>query len=74
MVATCNQDDRVAGMSGIVSAPAVELAVVLNSAIRITVRGRRVERAQMVVAVIPFPPFPRLFAVRLSVARRLLIV
>ena len=59
MVVTCNKDDMTAGMSGTVSAPAVGFVVVLNSAIRIAVRGRRVERASLVLVVIPSSLFRR---------------
>ena len=70
-VVICTKDGRVTRRSGVISSPTVGLIVVLISAIRFAVCGRLVERAPMVLAVYVFP---RLFAVRLLAARRLLIL
>ena len=68
---TCTEDGRVARTSGAISAPAVGLAVVLHSAIRVAVRGRLVKRVPLVLTV---SPFPLLFTVGLFPARRQLNV
>ena len=71
-VVTCTEDGRVAQISGAISAPAVGLVAILNSVIRIAVRGRRVERAPLVLAVSLFAPF--IYRSPFYTARRQLIV
>ena len=67
----CTEDGRVARISGSISTHTIGLVVVLNSAIRVAVRGRLVGRVPLVLAVSPFPP---LFAIRLFTVKSHLIV
>ena len=51
----CAENGKVARVSGSISALVVGLVVLLNSAISVAVRGRRMERTLLMLAVSVFP-------------------